>query len=325
MGLGTTIQSRILVVDDDSDLTEFMQRMLVADGHEVIVAGSGEDALAEVRKHPPDLVMLDLGMPGMDGLEVCQKLKTDSATRLLPILVLTARDPYEARTGAWDAGADEFLSKPVRSGELLARCRSLLRLKAALDDLDSAQATVFAFSRAVEAKCPYTLGHTERVTGYAVRLAAHAGIPEGDREILRRGAALHDIGKISTPDFILNKPAKLSNEEYAVVKQHPMQGVRIVEPLRSLRSALPLIRWHHERLDGRGYPDGLSAPKIPLAVRVLSVADVYDALTSARPYRRALSTTDSLDLMREEAANGGLDGELVRCMSDLVVSGDVHV
>lgn len=323
MGPGVTVRGRILVVDDDPDLAEFTRRLLVADGHEVIVATSGKDALAEVRTHPPDLVMLDLSMPGMDGLEVCQRLKADSATRLLPVLILTGRDPFDARTGAWNVGADEFLSKPVRSGELIARCRSLLRLKAALDDLDSAQATVFAFSRAVEAKCPYTLGHTERVTGYAVQLAEHAGIPEGDREILRRGAALHDIGKISTPDVILNKPSKLTNEEFAVVKQHPMQGVRIVEPLKSLRGALPLIRWHHERLDGRGYPDGLTAEKIPLAARVLSVTDVYDALTSARPYRRAMSANESLQIMREDAANGGLDAELVRCMSDLVASGSV--
>jgi len=319
MAPGATIRGRILVVDDDPDLTECMQRLLSADGHDVVLSASGQDALKEVAKHHPDLVMLDLGMPGLDGLEVCQKLKADPATRLLPVLILSARDPYEARTGAWDAGADEYLSKPVRSSELLARCRSLLRLKAALDDLDSAHAAVFAFSRAVEAKCPYTLGHTERVTGYAVRLAMHAGIPEGDREILRRGAALHDIGKISTPDVILNKPAKLTKEEYAIVKQHPMQGVRIVEPMKSLRSVLPLIRWHHERMDGRGYPDGLTGEKIPLAARVLSVADVYDALTSARPYRRSLTVDESLDVMREEAANGGLDAELVRCMSDLVL------
>ena len=182
------VRGRILVVDDDPMLTEFMRELLTADGHDVLVATTGRDALIEVRRHPPDLVMLDLSMPGMDGLEVCQQLKSEPATRLLPVLILTGRDPFEARMGAWDAGADEFLCKPVRSGELVARCRSLLRLKAALDDLDSAQAAVFAFSRAVEAKCPYTLGHTERVTGYAVRLASHAGVPETDREVLRRGS-----------------------------------------------------------------------------------------------------------------------------------------
>jgi putative two-component system response regulator len=311
------IRGRVLVVDDDPFLTAIMKGLLAGDGHEVVTASTGIDAIREVQTRSPDLIMLDLGMPGMDGLEVCQQLKSDPATRLLPILILSGRDPDEARIGAWDAGADEFLCKPVRSGELLTRCRSLLRLKSALDDLDSAQAAVFAFSRAVEAKCPYTLGHTERVTALAVRLAVEAGIPEADREALRRGAALHDIGKISTPDHILNKPAKLTPAEYTVVKQHPIQGVRIVEPMRSLRSALPLIRWHHERMDGRGYPDGLTAKSIPLAARVLAVADVYDALASARPYRAAMPHEECLAVMQEDAANGGLDPELVRCFADL--------
>jgi putative two-component system response regulator len=311
------VRGRILVVDDDPALIGFLVRLLTADGHEVAVAASGAEALGEVRARAPDLVMLDLNMPGMSGFEVCQQLKSDPRTRLLPILVLTGRDPTDARLGAWDAGADEFLCKPVRSGELVARCRSLLRLKAALDDLDSAQAAVFAFSRAVEAKCPYTLGHTERVTGYAMRLADHAGVPVADREVVRRGAALHDIGKISTPDLILNKPSRLSPEEYAIVKRHPVQGVHIVEPLHSLRAALPLIRWHHERMDGRGYPDGLTREEIPLAARVLAVADVYDALASARPYRGELPHAECLAVMREDAAGGGLDAELVRCFADL--------
>jgi putative two-component system response regulator len=313
--------SRVLVVDDDPILSGFVRQLLTTDGHDVILAANGTQALNEVRSRSPDLVMLDLNMPEMSGLEVCRRLKSDPDTRLLPILVLTGCDPLDARTGAWDAGADEYLCKPVRSGELVARCRSLLRLKAALDDLDSAQAAVFAFSRAVEAKCPYTLGHTERVTGFALRLAEHAGIPAADMEVLRRGAALHDIGKISTPDAILNKPDRLTPEEYAIVKQHPLQGVRIVEPMRSLRSTLPLIRWHHERMDGSGYPDGLKGDQIPLAARVLAVADVFDALASTRPYRGAMSFPQSLQVMREDAAEGGLDAELVRCFADLV-SGD---
>lgn len=311
------VRGRVLVVDDDPVLSNIMLQLLTDDGHDVLVASNGDEAIREIYARPPDLVMLDLNLPGMDGLEVCQQLKSDPMTRFLPILILSGRDPDEARIGAWDAGADEFLCKPVRSGELLTRCRSLLRLKSALDDLDSAQAAVFAFSRAVEAKCPYTLGHTERVTGFAVRLARHAGIPEADREALRRGASLHDIGKISTPDHILNKPGKLTPAEYAVVKQHPIQGVRIVEPLRSLRSALPLIRWHHERMDGRGYPDGLAAKSIPLAARVLAVADVYDALASARPYRVAMPHRECLSVMQEDAAGGGLDVELVRCFAEL--------
>jgi putative two-component system response regulator len=317
-------RGRILIVDDDPVLAGHVRELLLSEGHEVVVALSGTQALNEVRSQLPDLVMLDLNMPGLGGLEVCHRLKSDPNTRLIPILVLSGNDPMDSRLGAWDAGADEYLCKPVRAGELLARCRSLLRLKAALDDLDSAQAAVFAFSRAVEAKCPYTLGHTERVTGHAVLLAEYAGVPKSDLEVLRRGAALHDIGKISTPDAILNKPGKLTPEEYAIVKQHPLQGVHIVEPMRSLRHALPLIRWHHERIDGRGYPDGLKGDQIPLAARVLAVADVFDALASSRPYRSAMSFPACLTTMREDAEGGGLDAALVRCFAELVAGEQIE-
>jgi putative two-component system response regulator len=171
---------------------------------------------------------------------------------------------------------------------------------------------VFALARALEAKSRYTQGHTERVTAHALALAEQAGLAAAERETLRRGAALHDVGKISIPDAILDKPGALSAEEYELVKLHPVQGVRIVEPLRSIRDVIPLVRWHHERLDGHGYPDGLFGGAIPLAVRVLSVADVYDALVSARPYRPPLPRDECLRLLNESADGGGLDPELVR-------------
>jgi cyclic di-GMP phosphodiesterase len=314
----TPVSGRILVVDDDPMFRRFLGGFLDSLGYQVALAGNGQEALAQVAARPPDLVLLDLDMPGVSGMEVCRRVKADPATRLIPVLILTGRDASDARLPAWDAGADEYLTKPVRSAELITRCRSLLRLKAVLDELDSAHATLFAFSRAVEAKCPYTLGHAERVTGYAVRLAARVGLADGDRETLRRGGILHDIGKISTPDAILNKPGRLTPAEYEIVKRHPLEGVRIVEPLRSLRSTLPLIRWHHERLDGRGYPDGLLGGAIPLVARLLAVADVYDALASDRPYRAALPRDSCLDELRANAAGGGLDPDLVRCFVDLM-------
>jgi len=305
----------VLVVDDDPALARYLARLLADEGHQVSVAHRGPDALAKVAARPPDLVLLDLGLPGMGGLEVCRRLKADPATRLIPVLVLTGEDPGVHRVGAWDAGADEYLTKPARAADVIARARSLLRLKAAQDELDSAQAALSAFARAVEAKCPSTLGHTERVTDLAVRLANRVGLPAADREVIRRGSLLHDIGKISTPDAVLNKPGKLTAEEFAVVKRHPVEGVRIVEPLRSLRATLPLIRWHHERANGSGYPDGLTGGAIPLAARLLAVADVYDALSSDRPYRRALERADCLRVMREDAAGGGLDPNLVETLA----------
>jgi putative two-component system response regulator len=246
------------------------------------------------------------------GFEVCRRLKSDPDTRLLPVLVLTGTGAADARLRAWDLGADEFLTKPFQAVEVAARCRSLLRQKDLVDALDSAESVVFALARAIEAKSPFTHGHSGRVSRYARALAERLGLGEPAIDIRRRGAALHDIGKISTPDAVLDKPGRLTTEEFDVVKRHPAEGARIVEPLRSARDLIPLIRWHHERLDGTGYPDGLAGSAIPLPVRVLSVADVYDALASDRPYRPAMPHGRCREVMAEDAAGGGLEPELVR-------------
>jgi putative two-component system response regulator len=303
---------RILVVDDNSGAARLLNELLAAEGHEVVIAGDGLEALARVAERPPDLILLDLELPVMDGYEVCRRIKQDPATRWIPIVIITGQPESETKLHSWDLGADEFLAKPFRLAEVATRCRSLLRVKRLLDELDSAEAVVFAFARAVEAKSPFTHGHSERVRDYALLLAAHAGVSKADLEVLRKGALLHDIGKISVPDAILNKPGALTVEEFEIVKQHTVQGAHIVEPLRSTRNVIPLIRSHHERLDGKGYPDGLHGDQIPLSVRVLSVADVYDALSSPRPYRAAIPHEGSLDILRADAAAGGLDADLVK-------------
>jgi putative two-component system response regulator len=307
----------ILVVDDDPGIVVLLQRILTAAGYEVERATNGKDALARVAVRRPDLVVLDLDMPEMGGYEVCRQLKDDPRTRLMPILILTGRDASPDRVRAWDLGADEFLTKPFQVYEVQARCRALLRVKRLVDEMETASAVVIAFARAVEAKCPFTLGHAERVTEYAMQLAHHLGLSQAQCEVLHWGGLLHDIGKIAIPDAVLNKPGRLTTAEFELVKQHPLQGVRIVEPLRSLRDTLPLIRWHHERLDGRGYPDGLFGGAIPLDVRILAVADVYDALSSARPYRAALAPAACLEMLHQSAADGGLDPQLVMCFAEL--------
>jgi putative two-component system response regulator len=306
----------ILVVDDDPVVGLLLRQILELDGHKVAVAGDGQKALELASQFAPDLVLLDLDMPRLGGYAVCEQIKQAPATRLLPVLILTGQVSSEARLRAWELGADDFLTKPFQSVDVRARCRSLLRQKQLTDELDSAQAVVFAFARAVEAKCPYTLGHAERVTRLALALADRLGLSESQREILRHGAVLHDVGKISLPDAVLNKAGPLTPAEYELAKQHVLQGVRIVEPLRSLREVVPLIRWHHERPDGRGYPDGLRGEAIPLSVRILSVADVYDALASERPYRPALPHSHCLEMLRRFAAEGGLDPKLVACFCD---------
>ena len=302
----------ILVVDDDPAITKLLRMVLEADGHHVDVAADGQGALDRVAERRPDLMILDIDMPKVGGFEVCRRLKTAPGTRLLPVLVLTGTEAADARLRAWDLGADEFLTKPFQTLEVVARCRSLLRQKDLVDALDSAESVVFALARAIEAKSPYTHGHSGRVTRYAVSLAERVGLGGTEIDVLRRGAVLHDIGKISTPDAILDKPGQLTPEEYEVVKRHPAEGARIVEPLHSARDALPLIRWHHERLDGTGYPDGLAGGAIPLPVRVLTVADVYDALASDRPYRPAMPHGRCREVMGEDAGRGGLDPDLVR-------------
>jgi putative two-component system response regulator len=302
----------ILIVDDDPDVANVLRALLEADGHHVDRACDGVEGLEYLARRLPDLIFLDIDMPRMNGFELCRRIKSDPRTRLLPVIMLTGRSESEARIHAWGLDADDFLTKPFRRTEVGTRCRALLRLKDLMDELDCAQSVVFSLARAIEAKSQHTQGHSERVTSYAVALARRVGVNEKDHATLLRGAALHDVGKIAVPDEILNKPGELTKEEFDVVKLHPVAGVRIVEPLRSVRDAIPLIRWHHERIDGAGYPDGLEGKDIPLLTRILSVADVFDALASSRPYRSAIPIPKCLELLHEISNGGGLDPEFVK-------------
>lgn len=302
---------RILVVDDNRTNSLLLERVLAGEGHIVSTACDGQEALESIATSAPDLIFLDLDMPRIDGYEVCRRVKNEPATRLVPIVIVTAQNAFDAKLRAWDLGADDFITKPFQTLEVVARCRSLLRIKRLVEERDSAEAVVFAFARVVEAKSAYTHGHSERVAAYALRLAAAIGLPDDEWDTLRKGALLHDVGKVSVPDAILDKPEALTPAEFEIMKQHTIQGVRIAEPLRSVRDAVPLIRWHHERMDGRGYPDGILGAAIPLLVRILSVADVFDSLASARPYRGAIPHLQCLEIMRRDAASGGLDSDLV--------------
>jgi putative two-component system response regulator len=312
---------RILVVDDNRGTARLLEQVLVAEGHRVTVAGDGVEALARIAECHPDLILLDLDLPILSGYEVCRHIKENPATRWIPIIIITGQAASEFKLQCWELGADDFLAKPFQCVEVVARCRSLLRAKRLVDELDSAEAVVFAFARAVEAKSPYTHGHAERVRDYALLLAAQVGVADDEWETLRKGALLHDIGKISVPDAILDKPGALSAEEFEIVKQHTVQGAHIVEPLRSIRKVIPLIRSHHERCDGRGYPDGLRAHEIPRSVSILSIADVYDALATPRPYRPAMAHATCLEILRSNAAGGGLDPDLVKLFCKLMDDG----
>ncbi len=307
----------ILVVDDQPSISALLRHGLLAEGYSVTVVEDGQAALEAVATCTPDLILLDLDLPIIPGDEVCRRLKRDPRTRWIPIIMVTAMNDSVHRIAAWEDGADEYLTKPFHLVEVMARCRSLLRIRQLIEERDSAEAVVFALARAVEAKSWFTHGHSERVTNLCIQLAEVVGLPNDKIEVLRKEALLHDIGKISIPDAILNKPGPLTCQEYEIIREHPVQGAHIVEPLVSVRTAVPLIRWHHERLDGQGYPDGLCGDEIPLLVRILSVCDIYDSLSSDRPYRAPIPHEVCLEMLRDNALHGGFDPELVALFTEL--------
>ena len=275
----------VLVVDDGEANRQLMEAYLVDIDCRVRMAEDGLTALALIAEDPPDLVLLDVQMPGMDGYEVCRRIKAKPRGRLLPVVMITALNRTDDRVKALESGADDFMSKPVERVELVARVRSALRLKAVYDTLDSAEQVIFALAAAVEAKDPYTERHTHRVAESARYLGIRMGLPEPALDALYRGGIIHDIGKIGVPDAVLLKPGPLDREELVRMQAHPLIGESIVRPLRSGSNLLPIIRNHHERFEGGGYPDGLIGECIPRLARIVSVCDAFDALVNDRPYR----------------------------------------
>ena len=298
---------KILVVDDDAANRELLEEFLVAEGLEVVTAPDGQSSLEAFARLAPDLVLLDVNMPFVDGFEVCRRLKSNPDTRLTPVVLVTALSATDDRVRGIKVGADGFLSKPVDHSELLAHVRSLLSLKAHTDELERAESVLFALARSIEGKDPYTEGHCERLSGYSARLGERVGLAEDQIIALRRAGTVHDIGKVAVPDAILLKPGRLTPEEFRIMQEHPVGGERICAPLKSFRLVLPIIRHHHEKLNGSGYPDGLRGEDIPIAARVLQIVDVYDALTTQRPYKRAFSQAEALEMMEDEVKKGWWD------------------
>jgi putative two-component system response regulator len=301
----------ILVADDNVMNRELLADILVGEGYKVIQAEDGDRALHAIRNRAVDLALLDVLMPGKTGFDVCQFIKSKTETRFIPVVLVTGLTSVDDRIRGIKSGADDFLSKPVNSQELLARTRSLLRLKEFTDELENAEAVLFSLALSIEAKDPYTKGHCERLSSYSEALGRRLGLPQEQCVALRRAGVVHDIGKIGVPEHILSKQDSLTEVEWAVMKEHPVTGERICSPLKSFRLVLPIIRHHHEKLDGSGYPDGLRGDKIPLTARVLQITDVYDALVTDRPYRKALCHEEVLRTMRDEAKRGWWDHALI--------------
>ena len=310
-------QQVVLVVDDHPLNLELIEGCLADVDCRVITATDGIEALELVKKDRPDLVLLDVMMPRMDGYEVCQRLKDSPEGKLLPVVMVTALGQIADRVRGLEVGADDFIVKPIERVELVARVRSLLRVKQLYDRLDDAQRTIFSLARAVEAKDSSLEAHTERVGMNARRIGEALELSEESLDDLLWGGVIHDIGKIGIPDSILLKPGPLTVEEFELMKQHVFIGEEIARPLRSAHDLLPIIRHHHERIDGTGYPDGLAGENIPLGGRIVAICDAFDAMISDRPYRKGLTHTNAMATL-VAGAGTQWDGQLVAIFQTLV-------
>jgi putative two-component system response regulator len=309
---------KILIVDDETGARAALEFLLRREGFEVRDAADGPAAIQECASFRPDLILLDIMMPGMDGFEVCRRIKATPETRLTPVVLITGLTGTEDRIMGINAGADDFLSKPIDLNELLARTRSLLRLKQYTDELENAEAVLFSLAHSIEARDPYTHGHCERLAEMSARMGERLGLTEEQIKALRRAGVVHDIGKVAVADSILLKPGPLTADEAKIMQKHPVVGERICAPLKTFRLVLPIIRHHHEKHDGTGYPDGLQGEEIPLTARILQLSDVYDALTTDRPYKVAFTAEVALDLMEEEAERGWWDRELFEAFREMI-------
>lgn len=304
--------ARILIVDDDPVVRETIRDSVRHLGYETREAGSAEEGLERLAEELPDLVLLDVRMPGITGIELCRQLKADQTTRLIPVVLLTAQGELETRVAGLEAGADDYFTKPVHLRELGARLRALMRLKRVVEELEQAENMITSLALTIEARDTYTAGHCVRLATMAVELGERLGLGEDELGALRLGGFLHDLGKIAVPDGILLKPGPLTTEEWRLMREHPLAGDRLAGPMRTLTLVRPIIRHHHERTDGRGYPDRLVGHEIPLLARIMAIVDVYDALRTRRPYKPALEEIECLRLVEEGARNGQLDAEMVR-------------
>jgi cyclic di-GMP phosphodiesterase len=311
----------VLVVDDLGPNLRLLERLLTAEGYAVLKARDGNEALSVVAKAAPDVIIMDVRMPNRDGFSACDAIKSQPGTRLIPVVLMTGSAERKDRVRAIEVGADDFLTKPIDETELKARVRSLVRMKRYTDDLDSAESVILSLARTVEARDPYTEGHCERLARYAVVVGRRLGLPDDDLAALHRGGFLHDIGKIAIPDAILAKPGPLTAEEYDRIKQHVVIGEQLCGGLRVLARVRPIVRHHHERLDGSGYPDGLTGSEIPHLAQIITVVDVFDALTTSRPYKAALPVDRALVELGDEVRRGWRDAHLVETLAGAAADG----
>lgn len=308
----------VLVVDDDPEVLDTLVDFLVPLGLRVRKAGSGEAALRAIEAEPPDIVLTDVHMPVMNGLELTRRIKEDPRWQLIPVVILTAIGDLSARVQGLSVGADDFFSKPVEFVELRARLSTLLRVKGLTDDLEQAEHVISALCLTIEARDPYTGGHCARLADFAQSVGRALGVDEPTHRALRLAGYLHDLGKIAVSDAVLLKPGRLDEAERALIRRHPGVGADLLADMRTLDLVRPMVRHHHERMDGSGYPDRLVGEAIPLGARIVSVVDVYDALSTARPYKPALPQPEALRILRRETDAGAWDARIVDALVALL-------
>lgn len=317
-GTGAIAGGSILVVEDEAEVRELLGEALLGLGYRVRTAASAEEALAALETAPPDLVLTDVNMGAMSGVELCARIKADPRLALTPVVILTAVHDLDARVAGLAAGADDFFAKPFELVELRTRLAALLRVKTLLDQLERAESVIITLGATIEARDVYTAGHCERLAAYAVTLGRALGVPEPLQRALRLGGYLHDLGKIAVPDGVLLKNGPLTPAERQLINRHPAVGADLVRGMQTLADVRPIIRHHHERWDGSGYPDGLRGEAIPLGARIMAVVDVFDALRTARPYKPALSLAQTLDILASETDAGAWDPRVVVRLPDVL-------
>jgi cyclic di-GMP phosphodiesterase len=311
--------ARVLVADDHEQHVELLDGYLTAVGHDCLHAYDGEEALRRLRSDAPELMVLDVGMPRLNGFQTCERIKRHPTLRQIPVVLMLDEGSMEEKLRGIEVGADDFLTKPFNKLELLTRVKSLVRVKRLNDQLDQTEAVIYNLARVIEEKDEFRQHHSERLTALITRFARALDLAEDEIETLRLGAALHDIGTVGVRESILQKRGSLTEDEYAEIKRHPVIGERLCAALRCGDDVAPLVRYHQERWDGQGYPDGLRGEQIPLLARVMAVADAYAALTSERPYRAAMSSVEAARIL-EDGAGSQWDPTLVRVFLDVVIA-----